>query len=89
MPAKRVLLYEDSRKRIAEGVRLFTRALAATYGPQGSNVLIERAWGPPRVTRDGFSVAKEIELEEAEPNLGVEILKDAVSYTHLTLPTKA
>jgi len=82
MPAKRVLLYEDSRKRIAEGVRLFTRALAATYGPQGGNVLIERAWGPPRVTRDGFSVAKEIELEEAEPNLGVEILKDAVKKTH-------
>jgi len=82
MPAKRVLLYEDSRRRIYEGVRLFAKALAATYGPSGGKVLIERAWGPPRVTRDGFSVAKEIELEDAEPNLGVEILKDAVKKTH-------
>lgn len=82
MPAKRVLLYEDSRSKIAEGVRLFSRALSTTYGPRGGNVLIERPWGPPRVTRDGFAVAKEIELEESEPNLGVEILKDAVKKTH-------
>lgn len=82
MPAKRVLMYEDARKEIAEGVGLIVRALGMTYGPKGSNVIMEKPWGAPRVTRDGFSVAKEIEIEGKEKNLGVQLIKDVIEKTN-------
>ncbi len=82
MPAKRILMYEEARKKIAEGARRFSRSIAATYGPKGGNVVIERSWGAPRVTRDGYTVAREVEFEDAEENLGARILRDAVERTH-------
>lgn len=82
MPAKNILLFSESRRRIAEGVDLIARALSVTYGPKGGNVIIQRPWGAPKVTRDGFTVAKEIELENKENNLGVELMKDVVDKTY-------
>jgi len=75
-------MYEDARKEIAEGVGLIVRALGMTYGPKGSNVIMEKPWGAPRVTRDGFSVAKEIEIEGKEKNLGVQLIKDVIEKTN-------
>ncbi|MCX7703774.1 MAG: chaperonin GroEL [Planctomycetota bacterium] len=82
MGAKRVLMYEDARKELASGVSLAARALKVTYGPKGKNVIMQRPWGAPRITRDGFAVAKEMEVEGKERNLGIQLIKDVVEKTH-------
>ena len=58
-----------------------------TLGPKGRNVVMDNSYGAPRTTKDGVSVAKEIELEDKFENMGAQMVKEAVSYTHLTLPT--
>ncbi len=64
MAAKEILFDEKGREKILEGVNVLANAVKATLGPRGRNVVIEKSWGSPTVTKDGVTVAKEIELED-------------------------
>ena len=97
MAAKDVKFGSEARSKMLEGVDILANAVKTTLGPKGRNVVIEKSFGAPRTTKDGVSVAKEIELEDKFQNLGAMMLREvssktndkagAVSYTHLTLPT--
>ena len=81
MAAKEVRFGEDSRARILKGVNTLANAVKVTLGPKGRNVVIEKSFGAPTVTKDGVSVAKEIELADAYENMGAQIVKEAASKT--------
>ncbi|HLE17828.1 MAG TPA: TCP-1/cpn60 chaperonin family protein, partial [Syntrophales bacterium] len=70
MGAKVLLYDEDARKAILKGVNTLADAVKITLGPKGRNVIIEKSWGAPTVTKDGVTVAKEIELEDRFENMG-------------------
>ena len=80
--AKQLLFETDARQRIFEGVRKAARVVKATLGPGGRNVLLQRSFGSPVVTRDGVSVAKEVELEEPFENLGAKMVKEVANKTN-------
>ena len=82
MAAKQLIFGEDARRRILKGVTLLTKAVKATLGPKGRNVLIDKKWGAPTVTKDGVSVAKEIELEDKFENMGAQLVKEAATKTN-------
>ena len=86
MAPKEILFDERARAEILRGVNTLADAVKVTLGPRGRNVVIEKSWGAPTVTKDGVTVAKEVELENKLQNMGAQMMK-AVSYTHLTLPT--
>ena len=71
MAAKDVRFSEDSRARMSAGVNILANAVKVTLGPKGRNVVLEKSFGAPTVTKDGVSVAKEIELEDKFENMGV------------------
>lgn len=79
--AKQIAYGIDARERILDGVTLLSKAVKATLGPAGRNVVIAKSWGSPTVTKDGVSVAKEIELEDAYENMGVQMVKEVASKT--------
>jgi chaperonin GroEL len=81
MPAKRVIFDQEAREAMREGVRKLTRAVASTMGPRGRNVLIEKSFGSPTVTKDGVTVAKEVEFEGSSENMGVQLVKEVASKT--------
>ena len=81
MSAKEVLFAEEARHRIAVVVNTLANAVKVTLGPKGRNVVLERSWGAPTVTKDGVSVAKEIELENKFENMGAQMLKEVASKT--------
>ena len=81
MSAKEVLFAEEARHRIVVGVNTLANAVKVTLGPKGRNVVLERSWGAPTVTKDGVSVAKEIELENKFENMGAQMLKEVASKT--------
>ena len=123
MAAKDVKFSEEARAKLLEGVNTLADAVKVTLGPKGRNVILDKSFGAPAVTKDGVSVAKEIELEDKFENMGAQMVKEVasqtndqagdgtttatvlaqaivneglksvsagfVSYTHLTLPTKA
>jgi len=64
MPAKQLLFNEDARSKILKGVEKLARAVKVTLGPKGRNVVLDKKWGSPTVTKDGVTVAKEVELED-------------------------
>ena len=70
MAAKQVLFGDDARVRIVRGVNVLANAVKTTLGPKGRNVVLERSFGAPTVTKDGVSVAKEIELKDKFENIG-------------------
>lgn len=72
----------DAREKLLKGINTLTEAVAATLGPRGRNVAIDRKWGSPTVVHDGVTVAKEIELEDPFENMGAQILKEAASKTN-------
>jgi chaperonin GroEL len=72
---------EDARKEMLEGVTLLAKAVKATLGPRGRNVVLDRKFGSPNVTKDGVSVAKEIELEEPFKNMGAQMVREVASKT--------
>ena len=126
MAAKDVKFSTDARNRMMHGVNVLADAVKVTLGPKGRNVVLDKSFGAPRITKDGVTVAKEIELEDKFENMGAQMVKEvasktndeagdgtttatilaqsivkegckyvtagmnpmAVSYTHLTLPTK-
>lgn len=81
MAAKEVRFGEDVRARMLKGVNTLANAVKVTLGPRGRNVVIEKSFGAPTVTKDGVSVAKEIELADKYENIGAQIVKEAASKT--------
>jgi len=81
MSAKEIVFSEQARRRIAEGLNILADTVKVTLGPRGRNVLIEKSWGSPTVTKDGVTVAKEIELEDKLANLGAQMVKEVASKT--------
>jgi chaperonin GroEL len=81
MAAKQLVFDEGARQALLRGVQQLTRAVAATLGPKGRNVVINKKWGSPTVTKDGVTVAKEIELEDAYENMGAQMVREVASKT--------
>src|SRR5476651_330468 len=79
--AKQILHGEDSRQAILRGVNILTNAVKVTLGPKGRNVVIEKKFGAPNVTKDGVTVAKEIELEDPIENMGAQMVREVASKT--------
>jgi len=81
MAAKDVRFHEDARHKMLEGVNILANAVKATLGPKGRNVVLERSFGSPTVTKDGVSVAKEVELKDKFQNMGAQMVKEVASKT--------
>jgi chaperonin GroEL len=81
MAAKEVKFSQDARERLLRGVDILANAVKVTLGPKGRNVVLEKAFGAPRVSKDGVTVAKEIELEDKFENLGAQMLREVASKT--------
>jgi len=81
MAAKEVFFGNDSRSRMVEGVNILANAVKVTLGPKGRNVVIERSYGGPMVTKDGVTVAKEVELKDKLQNMGAQMVKEVASKT--------
>ena len=81
MAAKQLIFDESARHKILRGVELLSRAVKVTLGPKGHNVVIDKKFGSPTVTKDGVTVAKEIELEDAYENMGAQMVKEVASKT--------
>src|SRR5512147_188815 len=81
MAAKDVIFGADARHRMVEGVNILANAVKVTLGPKGRNVVLERSFGAPTVTKDGVSVAKEIELKDKLQNMGAQMVKEVASKT--------
>lgn len=81
MAAKDIKYQEEARQKILKGVRTLADAVKVTLGPKGRNVVIDKSWGSPQVTKDGVTVAKEIELEDRHENMGAQMVKEVASKT--------
>jgi len=81
MAAKQISYGIEARERVLDGVTLLSKAVKATLGPAGRNVVLAKSWGSPTVTKDGVSVAKEIELEDPYENMGAQMVKEVSSKT--------
>src|SRR5450756_1896568 len=81
MAAKDVIFGADARQRMVEGVNILANAVKVTLGPKGRNVVLERSYGAPTITKDGVSVAKEIELKDKFENMGAQMVKEVASKT--------
>src|SRR6059036_3003235 len=81
MAGKLVLFSADARAKVLRGVNILADAVTVTLGPRGRNVVLEKSWGAPTVTKDGVTVAKEIELEDKFENMGAQMVKEVVSKT--------
>src|SRR5678810_176184 len=84
MAAKEVKFSADARERMMRGVDVLANAVKITLGPKGRNVILEKSFGAPRSTKDGVTVAKEIELEDKFENMGAQMLKEVASKTNDT-----
>src|SRR5689334_18408973 len=81
MAAKEIIFNQKARASIAHGLNVLANAVKVTLGPRGRNVVIEKSWGAPTVTKDGVTVAKEIELEDKLANMGAQMVKEVASKT--------
>jgi chaperonin GroEL len=81
MAAKDIRFSEDARTRVLRGVNVLADAVTVTLGPKGRNVCLEKSWGAPTVTKDGVTVAKEIQLEDKFENMGAQMVKEVASKT--------
>jgi chaperonin GroEL len=81
MPAKEVKFSQDARERMLHGIDILANAVKVTLGPKGRNVVLEKSFGAPRVTKDGVTVAKEIELEDKFENIGAQMVREVASKT--------
>ena len=82
MPAKILLYDEEARRALQRGVEKVASAVRVTLGPRGRNVVLEKKWGSPTITKDGVTVAKEIELEDPNENMGAQLVKEVASKTN-------
>src|SRR5215218_3676317 len=81
MAAKMLAFDAEARKSLLEGVSKLSRAVKSTLGPRGRNAVIDKGWGAPTVTKDGVTVAEEIELTDPYENMGAQLVKEAASKT--------
>jgi len=81
MPAKQILYDEEARRATMRGIDKLAKAVKATLGPKGRNVVLDKKWGAPTITKDGVTVAKEIELEDPFENMGAQMVKEVASKT--------
>jgi chaperonin GroEL len=81
MAAKQLRFDTDARDRMLKGVNTLANAVRVTLGPKGRNVILAKSWGAPRITKDGVTVAKEIELEDKFENMGAQMVRDVASRT--------
>jgi chaperonin GroEL len=81
MPAKMVRFSQEAREKILRGINVLTDAVTVTLGPKGRNVVLEKSYGAPTVTKDGVTVAKEIELQDRFENMGAQMVKEVASKT--------
>ena len=81
MAAKEVRFHEGARAKMVHGLNILADAVKITLGPKGRNVVLERSFGAPTVTKDGVSVAKEIELKDKFENMGAQMVKEVASHT--------
>src|SRR5215468_11887670 len=72
---------EDARKSLLAGVGKLSKAVGSTLGPRGRNAVLDKGWGAPKVTKDGVTVAEDIDLEDKFENMGVQLVKEAASKT--------
>jgi len=81
MAAKDIKFKEEARQKILKGVKTLSAAVKVTLGPKGRNVVLDKSYGPPHITKDGVTVAKEIELEDKHENMGAQMVKEVASKT--------
>src|SRR6202045_1998231 len=81
MAAKEVRFSDDARHRMVKGVNILANAVKVTLGPKGRNAVLEKSFGAPTITKDGVSVAKEIELKDKFENMGAQMVKEVASNT--------
>src|SRR5512145_1087648 len=81
MPAKQLMFDEEARRAIVCGVDKMANAVKVTLGPRGRNVVLDKKWGAPTITKDGVTIAKEIELENAYENMGAQMVKEVATKT--------
>ncbi len=81
MAAKEVKFSEEGRNKVLRGINLLTDAVTVTLGPKGRNVILEKSWGAPTITKDGVTVAKEIQFEDKFENIGAQMVKEVASKT--------
>lgn len=79
--AKQIIFDESARKKILAGVTVLAKAVKATLGPKGRNVVIDKKYGSPLITKDGVTVAKEIDLEDPFENMGAQMVKEVANKT--------
>src|SRR3954464_5459973 len=82
MPAKQLEYSEEARASLKKGIDTLADAVKITLGPKGRNVVLDKKFGPPTITNDGVTIAKEIELEDPFENMGAQLLKEAASKTN-------
>lgn len=82
MPAKMLAFGEEARRALERGVDKVANAVKVTLGPKGRNVVLEKKWGAPNITKDGVTVAKEVELEDAYENMGAQLCREVASKTN-------
>src|SRR5437762_6443300 len=82
MVAKEVRFSTDARERMLRGVDVLANAVRVTLGPKGRNVIIEKSYGAPRTTKDGVTVAKEVELEDRFENMGAQMVREVAQKTN-------
>src|SRR5713226_1813390 len=81
MAAKQLTYSDEARQKLLSGISKLTRAVRATLGPRGRNAVLDKGWGSPTVTKDGVTVAEEIELQDPYENMGAQLVKEAASKT--------
>src|SRR3954471_11032100 len=81
MGAKQLAYSDDARQKLLAGVSKLARAVRSTLGPRGRNAVIDKGWGSPTVTKDGVTVAEDIELQDPYENMGAQLVKEAASKT--------
>ena len=82
MSAKDVRFSSDARDRLLRGVDILNNAVKVTLGPKGRNVVLDKSYGAPRITKDGVTVAKEIELEDKFENMGAQMVREVAQKTN-------
>ena len=80
--AKILKFHEDARRALESGVNQLADAVKVTLGPKGRNVVIDKKWGSPTITKDGVTVAREIELEDVYENMGAQLVKEVATKTN-------
>ena len=81
MAAKELKYSREAREKMLRGIEILAHAVRITLGPKGRNVVLDKSWGAPRISKDGVTVAKEIELEDKFENMGAQMVREVASKT--------